>query len=88
MVTNTTVSNIDSEFLKTQKGGTALLSGELERDFEGWEFWRCCQLEAVRGEHNHTPKEKIIQATGAEGSTDQRENVSRTSINMAYYCTP
>ena len=53
--------------------GTALFSGELERDFEGWEFWLCCQLEAVRGEHNHAPKEKSIQATGAEGSTDQRE---------------
>ena len=45
------------------------------------------QLETVRGEHNHAPKGKV-QATGAEGSVDQRENVSRTSINMAYYCTP
>ena len=38
------------------------------------------QLEAVKGEHNHTPKEKV-QAT--EGSADQKENVSRTSISMA-----
>ena len=37
------------------------------------------KLEAVRREHNHAPKEKV-QATGAEGSADQRENVSRTSI--------
>ena len=42
------------------------------------------QLEAVRGEHNHVPKEKV-QVTGAEGSVDQGENVSRTSINAAYY---
>ena len=46
----------------------------------------CSQLEAVRGERNNAPNEKV-QATGAEGSTDPRENVSRTSINMVY-CTP
>ena len=34
------------------------------------------QLEVVRGEHNNAPKEKV-QETGAEGSVDQRENVSR-----------
>ena len=39
-------------------------------------------VEAVRGERNHVPKEKA-QATEAESSVDQRENVSRTSINMA-----
>ena len=40
------------------------------------------QLEAVKRGHNHAPKEKV-QTTRAEGSVDQRENVSRTSINMA-----
>ena len=54
----------------------------IRKGIEGREFWRCClwifvarattvgdQLEAVRGEHNHAPKEEV-QATGAEGSVD------------------
>ena len=66
----------------------------IRKGIEGQELGRrCClqtcvaraktvvdQLEAVRGEHNHTPKEKV-QATGAEGSVDQGQNVSMTSFN-------
>ena len=64
----------------------------IRKGIEGWEFWWCClrtyvarattvgdQLEAVRWEHNHAPKEKV-QATGAESSADQKQNVSRTSF--------
>ena len=43
-------------------------------------------IEAVREEHNHDPKEKV-QATGAEGSADQRQNVSRTSFNNLGHVT-
>ena len=65
---------------------------DIRKGIEGQEFWQCClqtsvarattvadQLEDVRGEHKHA-KEKV-QATGAEGSVDQRQNVSRTSIH-------
>ena len=64
----------------------------IRKGIEGQKFWRCYlqtsvarattvadQLEAVSGEHKHA-KEKV-QATGAEGSVHQRQNVSRTGIN-------
>ena len=41
------------------------------------------QLEAVRREHNHAPKVKGKRQVVPRA--DQRENVSRTSINMV--CT-
>ena len=42
------------------------------------------QLEGVRGERNHAPKEKV-QETGAEASEIEERMSATTSINMAYY---
>ena len=71
--------------------GRALLSGgyqylRIRKGIEGWSLGDVPSRQAVRGEHNHAPKEKV-QATGTEGSAE-RENVSRTSNNMAYYRMP
>ena len=96
-MTNTTTSTMDCETPKGGRallsGRYRYL--RIRKGIEGREFWRCClrtcvarattvgnQLEAVRGEYNHAPKEKV-QATGAEVQQikDQRQNVSRTGFN-------
>ena len=57
----------------------------IRKGIEGREFWQCCprtcviRVTTVNGERNimanhaYAPKEKV-QATGAEGSVDQRQN--------------
>ena len=76
MVTITTTSTMDWEFIETQKEGRALLS-------EGYQYLR------IRKGFEGSFGDVVSGYVRAEGSAGQRENFSRsTSINMAYYRMP
>ena len=62
---------MDWEFIETQKGGRALLSG-------GYQYLR------IRKGFEGSFGDVVSGYARAEGSAGQRENFSR-SINMAYY---
>ena len=72
MVTNTTTSTMDWEIIETQKERRALLSG-------GYQYFRIIKIIEGQEFRQHC----LWRIAREEGSADQKENVSRTSTNMA-----